>query len=441
MLDAETSKASPVPRAPRRLEDTGLSSDLVLQMVLKTLHFAGSLTGTELAQRLGVTFQVIQRSLDELKWQQHCEIVGAGDTGAPSFRYRITDAGRVRAALFLEQNHYVGNLPVPLPQYRAYMQEFQAGLERNITPDRVRQAFSHLVLSDRVLDQLGPAICAGHSLFVYGPPGNGKTVIAQAIGNLLEGDVAIPHALEVEGGIIRVFDPVSHKPVVQEPPVGEPSLDRAEGADRRWILCKRPIVTVGGELTLQALDLSFSPSTGFYHAPVQLIANGGVLVIDDFGRQRCAPRDLLNRWIVPLENREDYLTLQTGLKFEVPFVVLVVFATNIKPAELVDEAFLRRIQYKVFAESPTARDFTQIFQNYCGQVGVPFDREVADGLLRETLHPRKILLRGCQPRDLINQALALAEYTGQPRRLTPALLEAACDSYFVDDRETPVVLA
>ncbi|MBP1685316.1 MAG: hypothetical protein H6Q33_1459 [Deltaproteobacteria bacterium] len=438
MLDAETSTAPTMPRAPRTLEDTGLSPDLVLQIVLKTLHLAGTLKGTDLAERLGVNFQVIQSSLDDLKWQQHCEIVGAGETGAPSFRYRITDAGRVRAALFLDQNHYVGKLPVPLAQYQAYMEDFRAGLQRHITPDRVREAFSHLVLSDRVLDQLGPAICSGDSLFVYGPPGNGKTVIAQAIGNLLEGDVAIPHALEVEGGIIRMFDPVSHKSVVQEPAADEPSLDRAEKADRRWMLCKRPIVTVGGELTLQALDLSFSATTGFYHAPVQMLANGGLLVIDDFGRQQCAPRDLLNRWIVPLESRVDFLTLQTGLKFEFPFVVLVVFATNIKPVELVDEAFLRRIHYKVFAESPTTRDFVQIFQNYCDLVGVPFDPPVADSLLQNVLHPRKIQLRGCQPRDLINQALALAEYSGQPRRLTPALLEAACDSYFVDDREMPI---
>jgi SpoVK/Ycf46/Vps4 family AAA+-type ATPase len=195
---------------------------------------------------------------------------------------------------------------------------------------------------------------------------------------------------------------------------------------------------VGGELTLEALELSYSSATGFYHAPIQMLANGGLLVVDDFGRQRCAPRDLLNRWIVPLENQEDYLTLQTGLKFAVPFVAFLVFATNIRPAELVDDAFLRRIQYKVFAESPTRQDFTQIFENYCRQVSVPFERFVVESLLENQLYPRKIQLRGCQPRDLINQALALAEYTGQPRRLTPALLEAACDSYFVDDRETPI---
>jgi predicted ATPase with chaperone activity len=351
----------------------------------------------------------------------------------------MSDAGRARAALFLEQNHYVGRAPVPLGQYQAYMNAFRDQVKRDITSESVRRAFSHLVLSDRVLDQLGPAVCSGHSIFVYGPPGNGKTVISQAIGGLLQGEIAVPHALEVEGGIIRVFDPVSHEALPDEPPGGEAALDRRFVPDGRWARCRRPVVTVGGELTLEALDLSFSESTGFYHAPVQLLANGGLLVIDDFGRQRCVPRDLLNRWIVPLESRVDFLTLRTGLKFEVPFVVLVVFATNIKPVDLVDEAFLRRIHYKVFAESPSDGDFIQIFQDYCGQIGVPFDRDLVDGLLRQVLHPRKVQLRGCQPRDLIEQALGLAEYRGEPRRLTPALLEAACDSYFVDDQEVPIV--
>ena len=441
MAPVETRRSADVPIAPVTLEESGLNIDLVTQLVVKTLHFAGTLTGVELAERLGVAFPILEPSLDQLKWQAHCEIVGAAAVGAPSYKYRITDAGRNRAAVFLRDNHYVGKAPVPLAQYRAYMESFRERVKLHISPERVRKAFSHLVLSDRVLDQLGPAICSGHSLFVYGPPGNGKTVISQAIGNLLEGELAIPYALEVEGAIIRLFDPVSHEAVPAVSQENGTTLDKGRGPDGRWIECKRPTLTVGGELTLESLDLTFNRSTGFYHSPVQLLANGGVLVIDDFGRQRCVPRDLLNRWIVPLESRVDYLTLQTGLKFEVPFVVLVVFATNIKPAELVDEAFLRRIHYKVFAESPTARDFTQIFQNYCERAGVDFDRHVLDGLLRDVLYPRKIQLRGCQPRDLIDQALALAEYRGEPRRLTPVLLEAACDSYFVDDREAPIVHA
>jgi len=195
------------------------------------------------------------------------------------------------------------------------------------------------------------------------------------------------------------------------------------------------MVTVGGELTLDSLELTYSPSTGLYRAPVQIVANGGVLVIDDFGRQHATPRDLLNRWIVPLESRVDYLTLQTGQKCELPFAVLVVFATNIRPAELVDEAFLRRIQYKVYAENPTERDFIEIFSHYCDLVDVAFEPAHVEHLLRRHFRPRRIPMRGCQPRDLINQALALATYRGAPRALTPALLDAACESYFVDDRD------
>jgi len=424
------------PPAPSTLEDTGLNIDLMTQLVLKTLHLSGTLTGVELAARLGVGFAIIESSLDALKWQHHIEIVGAGVIGGPTFKYRITDAGRERAALFFEHNHYVGFAPVPLGQYQRYMEAYRSCASTKVHPDDVRRAFSHLVLSQRVLDQLGPAVCAGHSLFVYGPPGNGKTVISQSIGNLLAGEIAVPHAVEVEGSIIRVFDPVSHRPLpdANGSAEGEEGIDGGFPFDRRWVRCRRPEVTVGGELGLDALELSFTSSTGFYRAPVQMLANGGLLVIDDFGRQHCSPRDLLNRWIVPLESRVDFLTLQSGLKFEIPFVVFIVFATNIKPAELVDEAFLRRIQYKVFAESPTRQDFIEIFSNYCETAHLEYDPSVVDHLLQNQLLARGIGLRGCQPRDLINHALALADYSGTPRRLTPALMDAACDGYFVEER-------
>ena len=429
-----------MPSAPITYQEAGLSLDLLIQLSLKTLHFAGELTGADLSRRLGVTFSVIEPALEVLKAQRQIEIGGGTMVGRASYRYRITDAGRQRAVLFLESNHYVGVAPVPFDQYQRFMRAFAQTAPRSATRDRVRDAFSHLVIGQSVLDQLGPAINAGHSMFVYGPPGNGKTVISQAIRKLLHGEIAIPHALEIEGSIVRFFDPVNHEPL--DPPDADPasaSLDLGERFDHRWVRCRRPMVMVGGELTLDSLELSYSPSTGFYRAPVQAVANGGVLVIDDFGRQQVAPRDLLNRWIVPLESRVDYLTLQSGQKFELPFMVLVVFATNIKPAELVDEAFLRRIHYKVFAESPTVAEFMQIFENCCRERQLEFDRSLVQNLLKTYYEPRRIPLRGCQPRDLIDQALSLAEYLAAPRQLSRELLEAACASYFVDEKEAPVV--
>ncbi|MEO5897254.1 MAG: ATP-binding protein [Vicinamibacterales bacterium] len=433
---------SELPLAPATYQEAGLSLDLLIQLALKTLHFSGELTGVDLAARMGLNFSVIEPAMDFLKAQHQLEIGSGTMMGRASYRYRITDAGRQRAALFLESNHYVGVAPVPFDQYKTYMNGFAKTAPKSATRDRVREAFSHLVISQPVLDQLGPAINAGHSMFVYGPPGNGKTVISQAIRKLLHGAIAIPHAIEVEGSIIRFFDPVNHEPIESpDRDANASQLDLGTRLDQRWVLCRRPMVMVGGELTLEALELSYSANTGFYRAPVQAVANGGVLVIDDFGRQQVAPRDLLNRWIVPLESRVDFLTLQSGQKFELPFMVLVIFATNIKPAELVDEAFLRRIHYKVFAESPTVAEFIQIFENCCRDRQIPFDRALVQELLKGYYEPRKIPLRGCQPRDLIDQVLSLSEYLGQPRRLSPELLEAACASYFVDEREAPVVYA
>jgi predicted ATPase with chaperone activity len=433
MLTVATAN-SEAPPAPKTLEEAGLSRDLVTQLILKTLHLSGELTGTELARRLGLPFFSFEPILAVIKQQHQCEISG-GALGSPTYRYRITDVGRARAMLFMEHNHYVGHAPVPLTQYCAYMAAFKKSVRQRVDRENVRRAFSHLVISDRVLDQLGPAINGGHSMFVYGPPGNGKTVISQAIHNLLEGELYIPHALEVEGSIIRFFDPVNHEPVPEASL--DDALDLSVDSDRRWIRCRRPMVMVGGELSLSQLELSYSPTMGFYRAPVQATANGGVLVIDDFGRQTCSPRDLLNRWIVPLESRVDFLTLQTGQKFDFPFMTLVVFATNVKPQDLVDEAFLRRIQYKIFAESPTRAEFLQIFKNCCDAMRIEYRPDVIEQLLVTYYRPRQIQLRGCHPRDLINQAISLAEYYGKPAELSPEVLEAACASYFVDDHEAP----
>ena len=425
----------PFPRAPQTLEDAGLPFDLMVQLLLKTLHFSGELSGAAVASALGLPYSVIDSSLRHLKTTQLVEISGGGLTGGPAFVYRLTTNGVSRALLCLEQSHYVGVAPVPLAAYSAYMRAFAAATPNGGTRHRVRQAFRHLVLSERVLDQLGPAVIGGHSIFVYGPPGNGKTVIAQAIHDLLEGDLAVPHAIVADGHIIRIFDAATHEVL---PATGEKDgFDIASNAeDRRWVRCRRPVVMVGGELDLGGFELAYRDSSKMYQAPLQLTANGGLLIIDDFGRQKCSPVAMLNRWITPLESRVDFLTLQTGQKVMVPFAVLVVFATNIRPSELLDEAFLRRIRYKVFAENPTLADFKEIFRRCCDARGLDYEERLVDVLVRDVFTPRGIVPRGTHPRDLIDHALSLADYVGQPRRLTLGLLREACASYFVDEGES-----
>lgn len=424
---------APALTAPATIEESGLSLDLLTQLVLKTLYVTGELSGADLAKRLGVLFGVIEPVLDFSKAQRHCEVIGGTIAGGSSLRYRITNEGRSVAALYLQQSHYVGVAPVPLAQYRQYMTHWrQVGID-TVNREQVHRGFSHLVLAQSVLDEIGPAVNGGQSIFIYGPPGNGKTIIAHALHELLAGDVEVPHALEVESGIIRIFDPVTHQRTSVESDAS-PILRTGPTKDARWVTCRRPLVKTGGELTLEQLDLNYDHRLGYYRAPLQMIANGGMLLVDDFGRQRCAPRDLLNRWMVPLESGTDYLTLASGVTFEIPFSVFVAFATNIRPSELVDEAFLRRVRYKVFANTPSVEDFTRIFETCCRDQQVSFDHEVVAGLLNGYFKTHSVTRRGCHPRDLIEQALLLAEYRGEPRELTVKLLEEACAAYFVEGR-------
>jgi predicted ATPase with chaperone activity len=281
-----------------------------------------------------------------------------------------------------------------------------------------------------MLDQLGPAVNSGKSIFLYGPPGNGKTVVAEGIGRALGGDMYVPHAIDVDGQIITLYDPVNHVALEEEEEAG--SILKSSARDRRWVRVKRPVVTVGGELTLEMLDLSFNPISKFYEGPLQLKANGGVFVVDDFGRQRIRPRDLLNRWIVPLESRVDYLTLHTGKKFEIPFDVLIVFATNLNPDSLADEAFLRRIPYKIYAKNPTVEEFGRIFELNCRRRGLAFDPVVIEYLVRRYYEPRNLDMRACHPRDLVEQVVDLSRYQNKQPVITRELLDAACTSYFLD---------
>jgi hypothetical protein len=305
--------------------------------------------------------------------------------------------------------------------------------------ERLRNGFSHLIIDDRLLEQVGPAINAGKGVFLYGPPGNGKSVIAEGMGRALGGDLYVPHAIDVNGETITVYDPVAHESLEaqDEGASTHTALIKAAPRDRRWVRVRRPVVIVGGELTLEMLDLTFNPISKFHEAPLQLKANGGVFLVDDFGRQRMRPQDLLNRWIVPLESRRDYLTLHNGKKIEVPFDVLTVFATNLDPLSLADEAFLRRIPYKIAVDDPTLEQFIQIFEMNCGRRQLRFHQVMVEYLIRKHYAPINRPLRACQPRDLIDQVIALCRYRGLQPAITQELLDSACAGYFVDDAPQP----
>ena len=304
-----------------------------------------------------------------------------------------------------------------------------------IDRDRLSTGFENLIVSKAMHDQLGPAVNSGKSLFLYGAPGNGKTVIAEGIGRALGEAMHVPHAIDVDGQTITMFDPVNHQPMASGEG-GSQSVIANAVHDRRWESIRRPVVVVGGELTLEMLDLTFNPIARFYEAPIQLKANGGVFVVDDFGRQRIPPRDLLNRWIVPLESRVDFLTLHTGRKFEIPFNVLIIFATNLKPESLADEAFLRRIPYKIRAKNPTMDEYCKIFELVCRRRGLTFDAVMVEYLHRKYYQPRKIQMRACHPRDLIDQVIDRCRYEGRTPAISRELLDLACGSYFLEEAES-----
>ena len=421
------------PKAPATLEDTGLRADIVEHLLVKTL-FAGEATGLALADRIRLPFAILEPLVERVRAERLVEVRGAVSSTTSGYRYALTDLGRDRARQYLDVNQYTGAAPVPLEAYVAQMRALS--LSRGyIDRTRLRDGFAHLVVGDGLLEQLGPAVNANKAVFLYGPPGNGKTVIGEGLGRAIGGDMYMPHAIEVDGQIITMYDPINHEAVEEEG--DSSSLIAAAPRDRRWVRIKRPVVIVGGELTLDMLDLTFNRTSKFYEAPIQLKANGGVFLVDDFGRQRIRPEDLLNRWIVPLESRVDYLTLHTGKKFQVPFDVLIVFATNLDPASLADEAFLRRIPYKIAVDNPTTEQFTQIFEMNCRRRGLKFHQVMVAYLQRRHYRPAARAMRSCHPRDLLDQVTSLCRYRGIEPTISRELLDAACASYFVDERDTP----
>lgn len=432
---AEKPEASYIPATPISLKEVGLNRDMLIHLIVKVLYYAGEVTGSYLAQRLKLPYTIVDELIEFIKSERMCEVKGMSGIGKTAYRYAITTLGRDRAREFLEINQYTGPAPVPLGQYTEMIKKM--ALARSyITQENIAKAFSHLVLSKQMLDTLGPAVNSGKSMFVYGAPGNGKSVVSEAIGRMLGGEIFIPHAIDVDGVIITVFDPINHQPFDGEKiPDGNgfrsPILSEAEDIDHRWVRCRRPFVFTGGELTLEMLDLSFNEISKFYEAPFQVKANGGVFLIDDFGRQLVRPKDLLNRWIVPLEKRVDYLTLHTGKKFELPFDALIIFSTNLRPQELVDEAFFRRIRYKIQFNNPTLEEYKEIFKNYCRGKGIVYNPIIVDYVQGEFYQKYNLELRCCHPRDIIEQVIDIARYVNVPPALTKELIDSACNSYFV----------
>ena len=428
---------APTPATPSTLEETGLPIGQVEQLLIKTLY-NGELTGLGIADQMRIPYALLEPLIERLRAERLIEVRGAAATGTSSYRYALTDLGRDRAQKYLEASLYVGPAPVPLAKYVAYMTDLLAA-RGYMDRDRLAQGFGHLIISDKVLEQLGPAVNAGKAVFLYGAPGNGKTVIAEGMGRTLGGDMFVPHAIDVDGHVITMYDPIIHHAVESESGTSSVIIQKAE--DRRWLRIRRPVVMVGGELTLDMLDLRFNALSKFYEAPIQLKANGGVFLVDDFGRQKQRPQDLLNRWIVPLESRIDFLTLHTGKKFQVPFDVLSVFATNLDPDSLADEAFLRRIPYKIPITDPSLEEFTAIFELNCRRRKMRFHGVMVAYLMRRHYAPVGRALRACHPRDLLDQITALCRYRGIEPAITRELIDAACESYFVSTaKPTPAVL-
>ncbi len=423
------------PPLPETLADTGLSVEVVVDLILKALYLQGARTGQQLMETIKLPFAFLDDQLMTLQHRRLIEVRGTRGAGRGSYLFDLTGEGRARAREALESSQYVGPAPVPLEQYREWTHH-QSIARVHVTRDELRVGFRRMVIADPVLEMLGPAINSAKSLFLYGGPGNGKTLIAETIAGLLGGNLYIPYALEVEGQILVLYDPVYHHAVTEEEPEAEGDqpawLKHLPEHDRRYVLVQRPVVITGGELTLDQLDLQYDAYTKMYQAPFQLKANGGVLILDDFGRQRTAPRDLLNRWIVPLEKRIDYLSLHTGGKFPVPFDSLLIFSTNLAPHELVEEAFLRRIHYKLHVLGPTKESFEEIFRRCCAEREIPFADWAVPHLYEHYYGLRGIIPRNCHPRDVLDHFLDLVRYIDTPARLTPDLLDRACNSYFLD---------
>ncbi len=421
----------PVPQSPK---EAGIPAGFISDLVLKVIYFNGAMLGREAARHVCLPWNIVSDSLKFLSDEGYVSTTGirgtvGGSDFADGLQYIISRSGRERAKELVEVNQYAGPAPVPLDVYIAVARH-QGRSSNPVTHQMLRAALDHLVLPPSVLNRLGPALGARQSIFLYGPPGNGKSSIAEACASLLGDAIFVPHALYVKGEVIRVFDPMHHRPVTADLPAH----------DTRWALCARPVVRAGGELTGRELELSFDPRMGFFEASLQLKANGGLFLVDDFGRQQLSPQDLLNRLIVPLEAGFDYLNIgRAGTTVMVPFTEVLILSTNLKPKDLVDEAFLRRIRYKVEVPNPSVIEYGRIFRRVCDSIGLEYDPAAVNYLIEEHYRKADRPLHGCEPRDILDHLIHAASYFGVEPRLTPELLDHAVSAYFanLDDEDPP----
>jgi hypothetical protein len=424
-----------MPGVARTIAETGLTSGFFEHVVFNILYSLGSMTGGALANTLGVEFAVIEALLSDLKTRHAVEVKSSEGFGWASSLFALSEMGRNRAREYFEIHQYVGPAPVPLSQYQNAVatQRLTKGW---LTKDSLDAAYKDAVVEREVLEQIGPAANSGRSLLMYGMPGNGKTYMAEALLNLLTAEIFIPYAVEHRGTITQVFDALYHKRSADDGFV-ENLISKERRYDGRWAKCQRPFLSSGGELGLDMLELRLNPGTRVYDAPFHVKANNGIYLIDDFGRQRVTPVELLNRWIVPMESRIDHLSLAAGGKLSMPFEMFLVFSTNLNPADLGDEAFLRRIQYKMLVRNPSVAEFRELFRRYSAKQGLDCPMPLLDKLIRERYERDRKPLRRCHPRDILLHVTDLIEFLRLPHLLTEELLNRAFDSCFAVTQEDP----
>ncbi len=422
-----------LPAQPRTIEETGLGFQFLVELLTKALFMGGQMRLLDLVTHSKLSVAVLEPLLAFMRTERMCEASRSSEAET-AISYSLTELGRLRADDFLRKSQYVGPAPIGL---HAYIEQvhLQSVTNMQVTREQLAQVFSGLVIKEGILKQFGAAMNSGRAIFVYGPPGSGKTFIAEHLAGLLTGDVAIPHAIVVDNEVIQVFDPLTHIPLVPAGTNGNSALglDRRMSSDARWVPCHRPVIKTGGELTLSMLDLDFDESARFYQAPPQVKANNGLMIIDDLGRQLAPAIDIMNRWIVPLDRHVDYLALHTGKKFMLPFDVIVVFSTNLAPSKLADEAFLRRLGYKIYVGPLSEEEYRQITQQVCAELKIPFSEDGFNFLLHEHHYKSGKPLSACIPRDILEQLRDIAIYEGKPAVMSRELIDWAWNNYFTHD--------